>query len=478
MLLPVIMAGGAGTRLWPLSRQQLPKQFLPLSPQASMSQQSTLQKTMLQQTIQRLDGLETHPPMVVCHEDHRFIVAEQLQQCGRLDDSHIILEALSKSTSASIALAAFSALEKGGDPTLAVLSADHYLDGMAGFHKSLQHAEALAEQGYLVALGVKPGYAETGYGYMHIGKGIANGFKVETFKEKPDLATATAYLASGDYWWNTGIFIFKASRYLEELERFQPEIFAACAQAHNDTTKDMDFLRPSATALAQCPSVSVDYAVMELTQHAAAVLLDSAWSDVGSWEALWKLGKKDHANNVQNGDVVLLNSKNSYVSSSGPLVATLGIDNLVVVATDDAVLVSSRDHLQDVKSLINALHQAGRSELVKPSHVYRPWGYYRVLNTGERFQVKQITVKPGKSLSLQRHHHRSEHWVVVSGTAEVTLEEETFFISENESTYIPLAKVHRLKNPGIIDLELIETQSGSYLGEDDIERLSDDYGRS
>lgn len=474
MLVPVILAGGSGTRLWPLSRQQFPKQFLPLAGASSM----------LEETVARLAGLEAAAPTVVCHEDHRFLVADQLSRCGLIDGGQILLEAHARNTAASVALAAFAAITDqaargdDSDPVLLVLSADHHLGNREGFQASVASACQLAAQGYLVALGACPDRAETGYGYMRIGECLGNGgVKVEAFKEKPDADTARAYLASEKYWWNTGIFVIQAGRYLHELAQWQPAIHAACQAAMESAVKDLDFMRPDAEALARCPRMSIDVAVMEPTRDAASLLIDSDWSDLGSWEALWQLGAKDTAGNVSSGDVVLVDSHDSLVSSTGPLVTALGLDGMVVVATDDAVMVTRREHGSDVKALIDRLTSEQRPELTTPSRVYRPWGNYRVVNSGGRYQVKQITVKPGKTLSLQRHHHRSEHWVVVSGTAEVTLQDATYLLGENESTYIPLGKVHRLNNPGIIDLELIEVQSGSYLGEDDIERLSDHYGR-
>ncbi|WP_444895275.1 mannose-1-phosphate guanylyltransferase/mannose-6-phosphate isomerase [Microbulbifer sp. SSSA005] len=468
-MIPVILCGGTGSRLWPLSREAYPKQFLPLIGG----------ETMLQATVRRLEGIEPlQAPILVCNEEHRFAAAEQLQEIGHGAQS-ILLEPCARNTAPAIALAALAALESGADPLLLVLPADHAVSDEANFQESVESARALAEQGYLVTFGIVPTRAETGYGYIRRGDKLAEtAWKVAEFVEKPDTETAEAYLASGDYSWNSGMFLFRASRYLEELERYRADILTACRSAYKSAARDLDFTRVDREAFAACADESVDYAVMEPTESAAVVPMDAGWSDVGSWQGLWELAKRDANDNLLQGDVLLEDSQRCLVRGESRLVSLLGVSDLVVVDTDDALLIADRQRVQEVKKLVSNLKNTGRSEAQRHRKVYRPWGYYDSIDAGPRFQVKRIVVKPGQQLSLQMHHHRAEHWVVVQGTAKVTRGEEEVLITENQSTYIPLGVVHRLENPGTIPLELIEVQSGSYLGEDDIVRLDDEYGRN
>ncbi|WNZ56920.1 mannose-1-phosphate guanylyltransferase/mannose-6-phosphate isomerase [Microbulbifer sp. MKSA007] len=468
-MIPVILCGGTGSRLWPLSREAYPKQFLPLIGG----------ETMLQATVRRLEGIEPlQTPILVCNEEHRFAAAEQLQEIGHGAQS-ILLEPCARNTAPAIALAALAALESGADPLLLVLPADHAVSDEVNFQESVESARALAEQGHLVTFGIVPTRAETGYGYIRRGDKLAEtAWKVAEFVEKPDTETAEAYLASGDYSWNSGMFLFRASRYLEELERYRADILTACRSAYKSAARDLDFTRVDREAFAACADESVDYAVMEPTESAAVVPMDAGWSDVGSWQGLWELAKRDANDNLLQGDVLQEDSQRCLVRGESRLVSLLGVSDLVVVDTDDALLIADRQRVQEVKKLVNNLKSTGRSEAQRHRKVYRPWGYYDSIDAGPRFQVKRIVVKPGQQLSLQMHHHRAEHWVVVQGTAKVTRGEEEVLITENQSTYIPLGVVHRLENPGTIPLELIEVQSGSYLGEDDIVRLDDEYGRN
>ena len=468
MIVPVIMAGGTGSRLWPLSRQLHPKQFLKLCGDS----------TLLQQTLARLNGLDTAAPLIICNEDHRFLVAEQIRQI-KLQGAGILLEPVGKNTAPAIALAALHACQEGQDPVLLVLAADHYIADEAEFRDVVNSASQLAEQGKLVTFGIVPTHAETGYGYIQRGVAFSQtGYQVVRFVEKPNREKAEAYLQSGDYYWNSGMFMFKASAYLKALSEFRPDILDACKKALQQGQKDMDFIRINADAFIQCPEDSIDYAVMEKTNDAAVIPLNAGWSDIGSWSALWEIGNKDAHGNVSKGDVLALNTNNCLIHADHKLVATVGVDNLVVVETKDAVLVVHKDCVQDVKKVVEAIKKDGRHEHINHREVYRPWGVYDSVEAGERYQVKRITVKPGAKLSVQMHHHRAEHWVVVSGTAKVTNGEKTFLVTENESTYIPIGEIHALENPGKIPLELIEVQSGSYLGEDDIVRFDDKYGRS
>ena len=469
MILPVIVAGGTGSRLWPLSRQLNPKQFLPLA-DAEMS--------MLQATILRLRGLAAATPQLICNEQHRFLAAEQLRQLD-MEHASILLEPVGRNTAPAIALAALQACKDGQDPVLLVLAADHLIQDVPAFHASIQSALPLAQDGKLVTFGVVPDRAETGYGYIEKGPAVGTGgFAVNRFVEKPDLATACDYLASGNFFWNSGMFMFQASRYLHELERFQPQILAACRKALEGGTQDMHFTRVDSDVFAACPDDSIDYAVMEKTADAVMVPLDAGWSDIGSWSALWDVSPKDAHGNVFKGDVLSHESQNSYVHADSRLVTLVGVDDLVVVETKDAVLVAHKDKVQDVKKIVEQIKNGSRQEHVNHREVYRPWGMYDSIDNGHRYQVKRITVKPGAKLSVQMHHHRAEHWIVVSGTAKVTNGERTYLVCENESTYIPIGQIHALENPGVINLELIEVQSGSYLGEDDIVRFEDKYGRA
>ena len=469
MLFPIIMAGGSGSRLWPLSRQLNPKQFLPLA-DADFS--------MLQATIQRLDGLGAALPRLICNEQHRFLAAEQLRLMG-LEKANILLEPVGRNTAPAIALAALQACSESDDPILLVLAADHLIQDVDAFQTCIQTALPLAQDGKLVTFGIVPTHAETGYGYIEQGIDVGiGGFKVSRFVEKPDLITAQEYLANGSYFWNSGMFMFRASRYLQELEAFRPDILAACRAALAGGSQDMHFTRVDEAAFAACPDDSVDYAVMEKTADAVMVPLDAGWSDIGSWAALWDVSDKDEQGNVFKGDVLNQRSNNTYVHADSRLVATVGLDDLVIVETKDAVLVAHKDHVQDVKKIVEQLKNGARTEHINHREVYRPWGVYDSVDNGHRYQVKRITVKPGAKLSVQMHHHRAEHWIVVSGTAKVTNGERTYLVCENESTYIPIGQIHALENPGVIPLELIEVQSGSYLGEDDIVRFEDKYGRT
>jgi mannose-1-phosphate guanylyltransferase/mannose-6-phosphate isomerase len=498
MIIPIILSGGCGSRLWPLSRDHYPKQFLPLIQET----------TMLQETQLRLNGLQNlAEPLVVCNESHRFMVAEQLRQAG-CPAGAIMLEPVGRNTAPAVAVAALQAQKAGDDPVLLVLPADHVIVDAEMFRGAVVEGAKLAEAGKLVTFGIVPDKAETGYGYIKAGallagrgmrdaecenldSGCASDFRVtrtasrvtdtayevETFVEKPDAATAEEYLASGDYYWNSGMFMFRASRYLEELEKFAPEMLSCCREALEKAQRDLDFVRLDAGAFGACPKDSIDYAVMEKTADAAVISLDAGWSDVGSWSALWEVGQADGAGNVMRGDVLTHDSRNCYLHSSGRMVAAVGLEDHVVVETADAVLVARRDRAQDVKAIVEQLKQQGRGEALLHRRVNRPWGSYESIDHSERFQVKRITVNPGASLSLQMHHHRAEHWIVVKGTARITRGDETLVLSENQSTYIPLGVQHRLENPGLIPLELIEVQSGAYLGEDDIVRFDDKYGR-
>ncbi|MDF3162389.1 mannose-1-phosphate guanylyltransferase/mannose-6-phosphate isomerase [Pseudomonas proteolytica] len=468
MFLPVIMAGGSGTRLWPLSRQLNPKQFLPLvDPDL----------TMLQATIQRLDGLDHATPRLICNENHRFLAAEQLRQLG-LEEANIILEPVGRNTAPAIALAALQALSEQTDPIMLVLAADHLIQDVNAFHQSIAKALVLAESGKLVTFAITPTHPETGYGYLQMGAAVGEGgFEVSRFVEKPDLATAQDYLAQGSYFWNSGMFMFRASRYIQELERFQPTIVSVCREALAKGAQDMHFTRVDSAIFSSSPDDSIDYAVMEKTSDAVMVPLNAGWSDIGSWSAIWDSGEKNEQGNLFKGDVLSENTSGSYVHATHRLVTTVGVENLIIVETKDAVLVAHKDHVQDVKKIVDQLKGCKRHEHTNHREVYRPWGVYDSIDNGERYQVKRITVKPGEKLSVQMHHHRAEHWIVVSGTARVTNGEKTYLVTENQSTYIPIGQIHALENPGMIPLELIEVQSGSYLGEDDIVRFEDIYGR-
>lgn len=464
-LQPVLLSGGSGTRLWPLSREAYPKQFLPLAGD----------DTMVQATWRRVEALADLAPIVVANEEHRFLVAEQLRQVGAPVPA-ILLEPVGRNTAPAIAAAALQAMAGGADPLLLVLPSDHVVRDVAGFQRAVREASSAAEAGALVTFGIVPDAPETGFGYIQAeaGDGLR---QVLRFVEKPDAATARSYLDAGGYYWNSGMFLFRASRYLEELARFRPDIVDAMRAAHAAARHDGDFVRLDKDAFSACPSDSIDYAVMEKTADAKVLPVDIGWNDVGSWSALWDVAERDADGNAHHGDVIAVDSRNSYAYAQR-LVALVGVDDIVVVETDDAVLVARKDKVQEVKQVVARLKQEQRSQAVLHREVHRPWGSYDSVDNGGRHQVKRIKVKPGAALSLQMHHHRAEHWIVVSGTAKVTRGDETLLLSENESTYIPLGVKHRLENPGKVPLELIEVQSGSYLGEDDIVRFEDVYGRS
>ncbi|MDN4544646.1 MULTISPECIES: mannose-1-phosphate guanylyltransferase/mannose-6-phosphate isomerase [unclassified Pseudomonas] len=472
-MIPVILSGGSGSRLWPLSRKLYPKQFLAL----------TSERTLFQQTLQRLtfDGMEK--PIIVCNQEHRFIVNEQLAAIGCTAQA-MLLEPFGRNTAPAVALVALKLLAEGRDELLLVLPADHVITDGAALHSGLQQAQAAAEKGGMVLFGIPATRPETGFGYIKgafaepcpdLPEGV---FRVEHFVEKPDLQKAGEYVQSGEYFWNSGMFLFRASRYLEELRVHEPDIHETCVLALERSRSSDAAISIDAGTFECCPDNSIDYAVMERTKSACVVPLAAGWSDVGCWSSLWDVHAKDVDGNVLKGDVVSHNSHNCFVHSSGKLVTLLGLDDVVVVETKDAVMIAHKSAVQSVKKLVGILDANGRQETQNHSSVYRPWGAYDSVDSGTRHQVKHITVKPGAQLSLQMHHHRAEHWVVVSGTAQVTCGDRVFLLTENESTYIPVASVHRLANPGKIPLEIIEVQSGSYLGEDDIERLEDAYGRT
>ncbi|MBL1457700.1 MAG: mannose-1-phosphate guanylyltransferase/mannose-6-phosphate isomerase [Methylophaga sp.] len=465
-MIPVILSGGSGSRLWPLSRKNKPKQFLTLFNDSSM----------FQSTLTRLNGLDSlEAPLIVCNNEHRFMVAEQLQEIG-LEANGIILEPCARNTAPAIALAALKAMDNGEDPLLLILAADHLISDVTAFHKAIEQARKLAEQDKLVTFGIQPQSAHTGYGYIEAEE-KSKPSSVKRFIEKPDLTTAESYLSAGNFFWNSGMFLFKASAYIKELARFSPEMLSSCKQSLEKAVIDLDFVRVDPELFEQSPSDSIDYAVMEKTDKAMVVPLDAGWSDVGSWSSLWEAFTRDDDQNVLIGDVLVENVHNAYIHSENRLVTVLGLDDVIVVETHDAVMVAHKDQAQKVKTIVEELTRQNRKEVITHRKCYRPWGNYDSVDMGDRFQVKRILVNPGASLSLQMHYHRAEHWVVVSGTAEVTRDEEVMLLGENESTFIPLGSVHRLRNPGRVPLEIIEVQSGSYLEEDDIIRLKDSYNR-
>lgn len=467
-ILPVIMAGGSGTRLWPLSRTQYPKQFLKLSPDGN---------TLLQSTLLRLQNLDCAEPILICNEEHRFLAAEQIREIGI--SAKIILEPEGKNTAPAITLAALYHAQRSNheNTIIFVLAADHIITEQEKFENTIQDAIKLAEKNKLVTFGIVPTHAETGYGYIEKGKAVLNGFSVERFVEKPNALTAQQYLDSQKFLWNSGMFIFKTHIYLSELKKYANDIYETCFESVQETKEDLDFIRIDKNAFLRCRSESIDIAVMEKTKDAVVIPLDANWNDVGSWSALWEIQDKDKNGNVLIGDVISVNSEKNYVHSESRLVSLLGVENLVVIETKDAVLVANKSKVQDIKKIVETLKQQNRTEHFCHREVYRPWGKYDSIDHAERYQVKRITVKPGQKLSIQMHHHRAEHWIIVNGTARIHKGKENFLLSENESVYIPLGEIHALENPGKVPLELIEVQSGSYLGEDDIVRFEDKYGR-
>lgn len=467
-VLPVILAGGYGARLWPLSRQLLPKQFLAL----------VSDRSMLQDAVQRARELAgALPALVIANEEHRFLAAEQLRAMG-MQGAQLLLEPAGRGTAPAAALAALAAMEKDPRAVIAVYPADHRVTDLAGFARSMRPAIELARLGRLVAFGIAPAGPATGYGYLVRGEPLGEGFGVARFVEKPDAARAAGLIAEGDAYWNSGMFVFGAADYIDELEKFRPDIAAAARTAWRERASDRDFVRPGREAFLACPQDSIDYAVMERTARAALVPAQFDWSDLGSWDTLWEVGAKDANGNVAAGDVQLLEARNCYVRAESRMVAALGIADAVVIETSDAVLVASKDHAQHVKQVVARLAEAKRSEHLSHDRVYRPWGYYESVDAGTGYQVKRIVVNPGHALSLQRHQRRAEHWVVVSGTARVTRDAEVFELGANQSTFIPVGAKHRLENPGAQPLQIIEIQSGDYLGEDDIERFEDRYDRA
>ena len=470
-IVPVILSGGSGTRLWPVSRESFPKQLWPL----------VSERTMIQETALRANGPGFAPPIVVCNQEHRFLIAEQLRGAG-IEGARIVLEPVGRNSAPAIAAAAVLVAEDDPDAVLWMMAADAAIGDVPALLLALDHAAAAARHGRIVTFGMRPTAPETGYGYIQQGPELADVpgvHEVARFLEKPDAATAARFVADGQHLWNSGMFVFTARTLLEELDAHAPDVLPAVRASVAARSSDLDFIRLGVDEFAACPSISLDYAVAERTHRAAVVPADIGWSDVGSWSALWELGAKDAAGNVTLGDVVLEGAENCYVrAAEKKLAAVVGLKDVVLVVTEDAVLAMHRDHAQDVKKIVDRLKAAGRTEATAHNRGHRPWGFYESLIQGDRFQVKRIVVHPGRQLSLQSHYHRAEHWVVVNGTARVTRDNETMILRENESVYLPLGCVHRLENPGKIPLTLIEVQSGAYLGEDDIVRLEDTYGRA
>lgn len=472
---PVILSGGSGTRLWPLSRANYPKQLLPL----------VGKETMLQATLARAAALSnTQAPIIVCNTEHRFLIQEQCEAI-KIKPEAIYLESAGRNTAPAIALAAFHLSQIDENALMIVLPADHVIDDQVAFAQAVETAKVAAQEDYLVTFGVVPSAPETGYGYIKAGTALSfatpialAAYQVQSFFEKPNRETATAYLQEGGYTWNSGMFVFTAKNYLQELQRHRPDIFAAVQKAWQEKTTDLGFILPGKDAFTASPSDSIDYAIMQVTDRAAVVPAQFGWNDVGSWDSLWQIAPKDGNGNVTSGDTLVFDTQKSYIRAENRLVAVIGLDDVIVIETADAVLVMHKSKAQHLKTAIQQLESSQRKEHLDHLRVHRPWGWYEGIDKGERFQVKRIMVKPGEKLSLQMHHHRAEHWVVVSGTAKVTVENQETLFTENQSTYIPLGKSHRLENPGKIPLHLIEVQSGTYLGEDDIVRFEDSYGRT
>ncbi|SFE07437.1 mannose-1-phosphate guanylyltransferase/mannose-6-phosphate isomerase [Nitrosomonas sp. Nm166] len=472
---PVILSGGSGTRLWPLSRANYPKQLLPL----------VSKETMLQATLMRAAALlNAQAPILVCNSEYRFLTQEQCEAIS-IQPEAIYLESVGRNTAPAIALAAFHLAQVDEDAIMLVLPADHVLEDQAAFAQAVETAIIAAHEGYLVTFGIMPDVPETGYGYIKIGEALAfasatslTAYQVQSFSEKPSLETATAYLQKGGYTWNSGMFVFTAKRYLQELQRHRPDIFTTVEKAWQKRTMDLGFVRPDKDDFMACPSESIDYAIMQVTDCAAVVPVQLGWNDVGSWNSLWQIAPKDENGNFTSGDTLVMDTQRSYIRAEDRLVSVIGLDDVIVVETADAVLVMHKSKTQQLKAAIQHFESNRRKEHLDHLRIHRPWGWYEGIDRGERFQVKRIMVKPGGKLSLQMHHHRAEHWVVVSGTAKVTVENKETLFAENQSTYIPLGKPHRLENPGKIPLHLIEVQSGAYLGEDDIVRFEDSYGRT
>jgi mannose-1-phosphate guanylyltransferase / mannose-6-phosphate isomerase len=469
-IVPVILSGGIGTRLWPLSRGLRPKQLLPL----------TSDKSLLQETVLRATGARFEPPLVLCNDEHRFMIAEQCRALG-VPAGSIVLEPEGRNTAPAAVIAALLALERHNDAVVLILPSDHSIGDVDAFYRVVDVAAAAAQLGALVTFGVEPQRPEVGYGYVRRGPtfdGVSGCFRIAEFIEKPTVKRASECLASGDFYWNSGMFMLPAEVFLKEVERLKPEMLFLCRRAIENATTDLDFIRLAAEPFSAVEAVSIDYGIMEHTDKGAVVPADIGWSDVGSWSTLWAISDHDDNGNAISGDVITLDARNCYIRSEDTLVATIGTEDLVIVATEDAVLVARKDRDQDVKTIVAKMAAAGRSEHHVPRQVYRPWGWYHNIHRGPRFQVKEIVVKPGERLSAQMHHHRAEHWIIVSGTAEVTKGNQSFFITENQSTYIPHTTRHSLANPGKIPLKMIEVQSGAYLGEDDIVRYQDLYGRA
>ncbi|MBT70610.1 MAG: mannose-1-phosphate guanylyltransferase/mannose-6-phosphate isomerase [Gammaproteobacteria bacterium] len=470
MLLPVVLAGGIGSRLWPVSRALLPKQFIQF-PQH--------QGSLFQATLGRLEGLAASgEPLVICNVDHRFLVAEQLRQLGR-DGDKILLEPFGRNTAPAVAMAAFLAIAEDPDTLLLVLPADHIIQNVQAFHEAVEQGVVLARDNYQVTFGIVPGAPETGYGYIERGTEIRGSaaYEVSRFVEKPDLPTAESYLASGNYSWNSGMFLFRAADYLQELQLHAEDIYSACQAAASEIEKTADFLQIPLELFKQCRAESIDYAVMEHTERAAVIPLDAGWNDLGAWDAVWDESEKDSGGNVISGDVLTQDVKNSYIQSQSRLVAAIGMDDAIIVETADAVLVANKEQAQAVKQIVDGLQQVGREESISHTLVYRPWGSYESLAMGEGYQVKHIIVNPGETLSLQLHNRRAEHWTVIKGIGQITCDDSEFELGVNESTFIPLGSKHRLANTGTTPVEIIEVQVGDYLGEDDIVRFEDRYGR-